>query len=239
MNFEIFPTSPALIGRAAEQFIKTAAQSIQEHGHFSVALSGGSTPRILYARLATLPVPWQNIHLFWGDERCVPPNHSYSNYLMTVENLLDHIAIPPENIHRIPGELPPEQAAEAYEQDLRAFFGTSPRFDLVLLGMGDDGHTASLFPGSPALAESARWAVATEHTIPPLPLVPRVTLTFGVLNAARRVIFIVTGVGKAEKLAQIQGGENSLPAAQIQPTDGELLWIVDESAAGNLKRQTK
>jgi 6-phosphogluconolactonase len=234
MNTETFPTPPALVERAAQLFSQTAAQAIQEHGRFAVALSGGSTPRALYARLATLQLPWQAIHLFWGDERCVPPDHPDSNYRMTAESLLDQILIPPENIHRIPGELPPEQAAEAYEQDLRAFFGDSPRFDLVLLGMGDDGHTASLFPGAPALAESVRWAVATEHTAPPLPLVSRVTLTFGVFNAACRVVFLVSGSGKAPRLAEIQRGGSSLPAAHIQPQDGELLWLMDSDAAFQL-----
>jgi 6-phosphogluconolactonase len=235
MNFETFPASSALVERAAGLFIETAAHAIRARGRFAAALAGGSTPRALYERLARMPLDWQNIHFFWGDERCVPPSHADSNYRMTAESLLDHIPIPKENIHRISGELPPAQAAESYEQELRAFFGDSPRFDLALLGMGDDGHTASLFPGSPALAESVRWAVAAEHTAPPLPLVSRVTLTFGVFNAARRVIFLVSGAGKASRLAEIQRGCD-YPAAHIQPTHGDLLWLLDESAASLLKQ---
>jgi len=235
MNFETFPASSALVEQTAELFIETAADAIRARGRFAAALAGGSTPRALYERLSRMPLDWQNIHLFWGDERCVPPGHADSNYRMTAESLLDHIPIPPENIHRILGELSPAQAAESYEQELRAFFGDSPRFDLVLLGMGDDGHTASLFPGSPALAEFVRWAVAVEHTTPPLPLVSRVTLTFGVFNAARRVIFLVSGGGKASRLAEIQRGDD-YPAGRIQPADGDLLWFLDESAASLLKQ---
>lgn len=230
MNFETYSTSSALVEHAAEFFMQTASQSIQARGRFTAALSGGSTPRALYERLVGMPLSWQAIHLFWGDERCVPPVHQDSNYRMTAESLLNRIDIPPKNIHRIPGELSPAQAAEACEQDLRAFFGASPRFDLVLLGMGDDGHTASLFPGSPALAESVRWAVATEHTTPPLPLVSRVTLTFGVFNAARQVVFLASGAGKASRLAEIQRG-GDYPAARVQPQDGMALWLVDKSAS--------
>jgi len=233
MKFETYSTSSALVERATEFFMQTAAQSIQAHGRFAVSLSGGSTPRALYERLAIAKFSWQSIHLFWGDERCNPPEHPDSNYRMTAESLLNHIDIPLENIHRIPGELSPAKAAEAYEQDLRGFFGVSPRFDLVLLGMGDDGHTASLFPDSPALAESVRWAVAAEHTTPPPPLVSRVTLTFGVFNAARRVIFLVSGAGKASRLAEIQRGCD-YPAARIRPTNGEPLWLLDSGAAGLL-----
>ncbi len=235
MHIETFSTPPALVERAADLFIQSAAQSVQARGYFSVALSGGSTPRALYERLAEAEISWQNIHLFWGDERCVLPDHPDSNYRMTAESLLSRITIPPENIHRIQGELPPAQAAEVYEQELRTFFGNSPRFDLVLLGIGDDGHTASLFPDSPALAESVRWAVAAEHTTPPPPLVSRVTLTFGVFNAARRVIFLVSGAGKAARLAEIQRGGDSLPAARIQPANGELLWLADVAAAAHLE----
>ncbi|GAB4501199.1 MAG: 6-phosphogluconolactonase [Anaerolineales bacterium] len=234
MNLEIFANSTALVERAAEIFAESAGQAIQQRGRFSVALSGGSTPRALYERLTRAPLDWQAIHLFWGDERCVPPEHPDSNYRMTAESLLKYIPIPPENVHRAPGELPPAQAAEGYEQELRAFFGDFPRFDLVLLGMGDDGHTASLFPGSPALAESTRWAIAAEHDAPPPPLVARVTLTFGVFNAARRVIFLVSGAGKAQRLMEIQRGGSALPAARIQPVGGELLWLVDSSAAAQL-----
>ncbi|GAB4486554.1 MAG: 6-phosphogluconolactonase [Anaerolineales bacterium] len=228
---EIFPNPTALVNYAADLFTQQAEAS---PGKFSVALSGGSTPRALYERLSTTDlaerIPWPKIHLFWGDERCVPPDHPESNYGMTAGALLSRIPIPTENIHRIRGELPPAEAASLYEAELRAFFGETPAFDLIFLGIGEDGHTASLFPGSPALAETARWVVDVEHTTPPPPLVSRVTLTFGVLNAARRVVFLASGASKAAILAQVWQGVN-LPASQIGPTNGDLLWLVDQAAA--------
>ncbi|MCG2784211.1 MAG: 6-phosphogluconolactonase [Anaerolineae bacterium] len=231
LRISVFPDPYLLVEHAAQLF---AQQAVAARGRFSVALSGGSTPRALYERLASAEfsgrIPWRDIHLFWGDERCVPPDHADSNYRMTAESLLRRVPLPAENIHRIQGELAPHEAAAHYEAGLRAFFGGAPVFDLVLLGMGDDGHTASLFPDSPALAESARWAVAVEHTSPPPPLVSRVTLTFGVFNAARRVVFLVTGAGKAQKLAEIRRGAD-LPAGRIRPPNGDLLWLVDEAAA--------
>ncbi|MCS6992594.1 MAG: 6-phosphogluconolactonase [Anaerolineales bacterium] len=231
---EIFPNPPALVNYAANLFAQMAAAAPER---FSVALSGGSTPRALYERLATNEmakrIPWEKVHLFWGDERCVPPDHPESNYGLTAAALLSRIPLPAENVHRVRGELPPAEAASLYEAELRAFFGETPAFDLVFLGMGEDGHTASLFPGSPALAESVRWAVEVEHTAPPPPLVSRVTLTFQVLNAARQVVFLVTGAAKAGMFAQVWHGA-SFPAAQIRPRDGELLWLVDQAAASEL-----
>ena len=231
LQFSVFPDPYLLVEHAAQLFVQ---QAVATRGRFSAALSGGSTPRALYERLASAEfssrIPWQDVHLFWGDERCVPPDHADSNYRMTAESLLGRVALPAENIHRIHGELAPHEAAAHYEAGLRAFFGSTPVFDLVLMGMGDDGHTASLFPDSPALAESARWAVAVEHTAPPPPLVSRVTLTFGVFNAARRVVFLVTGASKAQKLAEIRRGAD-LPAGRIRPPNGDLLWLVDEAAA--------
>ena len=163
-------------------------------GRFAVALSGGSTPKRMFEQLAKMVMDWKHIHLFWVDERCVPPDHPDSNYGMTAEALLNHIEIPGENIHRIHGEQPPEPAALIYEKELRHFFGEQlPVFDLILLGLGSDGHTASLFPGSPALQEKKRWAVEVKHDAPPPPLVDRVTLTIPVLKEAREVIFLVSG----------------------------------------------
>lgn len=234
MDFETFSTSSALVERAAELFIQTAAQSFLARGYFSVALSGGSTPRALYQLLADTPLAWEHIHFFWGDERCVPPDHADSNYRMTAESLLRRVHIPPENIHRIQGELPPEEAALRYEDALRRFFDDAPRFDLILLGMGEDGHTASLFPNSPALHERTRWVAAVPHTTPPPPLVPRVTLTLPVLNAARQVLFLVSGAGKAQRLAEVLHAPTaspSLPASMIRPDHGDILWMVDQSAA--------
>ncbi|PWH14443.1 MAG: 6-phosphogluconolactonase [Anaerolineae bacterium] len=231
---EIFPTPNALVDYAARLFAQMAEAAPKR---FSVALSGGSTPRALYERL-TAPdlakrIPWRKVHLFWGDERCVPPEHPDSNYGLAASTLLARIRLPVENIHRIRGELPAAEAARLYEAELRAFFGEIPAFDLVFLGMGEDGHTASLFPGSPALAESVRWAIEVEHTAPPPPLISRVTLTFGVLNAARRVIFLVSGASKAEMFAQVWRGAD-FPAAHIRPGKGEVLWLVDQAAAARL-----
>jgi 6-phosphogluconolactonase len=241
-NIHILKDPIEIADYGAELFTSEAQAAIVSRNRFSVALSGGSTPQALYARLASPEfserIPWKAVHLFWGDERCVPPGHADSNYHMAFESLLTRLPIPAGNIHRIQGELPSPDAAARYEGELRAFFGKEPDFDLVLLGLGDDGHTASLFPGSPALSESVRWVVDVEHTTPPLPLVSRVTLTFGVLNAARRVVFLVSGAGKAKILAQVLRGRLSLPAARIQPEHGELLWLVDQAAAGGLERES-
>ncbi len=239
MKIAIVTDMDALTDAAADFFIARSQASIRENGRFSVALSGGSTPRQLYARLAqpalASRVNWEAVHLFWGDERCVPPNHADSNYRMAMESL--RVPIPEQNIHRIQGELSPEEAAAQYEKELRDFFEETPRFDLILLGLGDDGHTASLFPDSPALRERTRWVAAVPHETPPPPLVPRVTLTLPVLNAARQVIFLVSGAGKAERLAEVLHAPTvspSLPASMIQPDDGELLWLIDKPAAAHI-----
>jgi len=234
MDFEIFSTSTALVERAANLFTESALEAVATRGRFAVALSGGGTPRALYARLASSGfsgrIPWLSVHLFWGDERCVPPDQAESNYRTAAEYLLKNISIPAQNVHRIAGELRPVRAAARYENELRAFFGKIPVFDLVLLGMGEDGHTASLFPGSTALNKSKRWVVSVSHKTPPPPLVSRVTLTFRTLNNARRVVFLVSGAGKAPRLAEIRRGAANLPAANIQPVDGELFWLVEQSA---------
>lgn len=224
---------------AADYFIELAQAAYQENKPFAVALSGGSTPKAVYQLLAESPLEWKNIHLFWGDERCVPPDYPDSNYRMTVDSLISHIHIPPQNIHRICGELAPEEAAESYEHELRTYFGEVAHFDLVLLGLGEDGHTASLFPNSFALEERSRWAVAVPHNVPPLPLVPRVTLTLPILNNARHVVFLVSGAAKSARLAEVLRSpikSPSLPATLVQPTDGELVWIMDRSAAGDIEK---
>lgn len=234
----VCPTVESLKRLAAEYFIKQAHRAITENGRFSVALSGGSTPRSLYAYLA-LPevsrrIHWNAVHLFWGDERCVPPDHTDSNFRMVSETLLEHIPIPQSNIHRIPGELQPAEAAAHYEHDLRNYFGETPRIDLALLGMGEDGHTASLFPGSPALDEMTHWVVDVEHLIPPPPLVSRITLTLPVFNAAHNIVFLVAGLSKAARLAEVLAGSvqpDSLPAQAIHPVQGRLFWMVDQFAA--------
>jgi len=222
----------SLARTAAERFVTLAREAIAERSCFVVALAGGSTPRVTYELLPTRQfahrVNWALVHVFWGDERTVPPDHADSNYRMARESLLDKVSIPAANVHRILGELPPQQAAAIYERELLEVLGGDGRFDLVLLGMGEDGHTASLFPGTSALEE----AVA--------PVVPvyvaklcswRVTLTLPLLNAARHVMFLVSGAGKAEALARVRAGER-LPAALIQPRSGQLLWLVDREAHG-------
>jgi len=183
------------------------------------------------------------VHVFWGDERCVPPDNPQSNYQMARETLLDEVPISVSNIHRIRGEEDPEKAAVAYEKELRTFFGVdardgSPRlgFDLILLGMGDNGHTASLFPGSPAVNEKERWVMAQYVEVVSM---WRITLTPVVSNAAKNVLFIVSGAEKAERLRDVLEGPfqpEVLPAQIVRPASGRLLWFVDRTAAARLRR---
>jgi 6-phosphogluconolactonase len=238
----VLPDLSALAYEAAKRFARLARRSIGETGRFAVALAGGSTPRPLYELLATEPfrgqVPWHRVHLFWGDERCVPPDDPQSNYRMVREALLDgSTLLPDENVHRVPAERPPEEAAAAYEEALRAFFrcdDSFPRFDLVLLGMGPDGHTASLFPGGAALDETERSVVANWV---PQQNAWRITLTYGALNAAHHIIFLVAGAGKAVTLREVLQPDSlrpPLPAQQVRPRAGTLTWLVDEAAASQL-----
>jgi 6-phosphogluconolactonase len=229
----------ALAGAAAVHIMEIASRALLDRGFFTIALAGGSTPKAAYALLTNVPMDWERMHIFWGDERCVPPEHSDSNFRMACGAFLESIDIPKENIHRVSGELPAGQAAEAYEDELRLFFPKVefPVFDLILLGLGADGHTASLFPGSPAVEERRRWVAAVEHRHPPEPLVDRVTLTLPVINAARQVTFLVSGADKAESLKGILTpaagqAEPRLPAQLVQPSDGSLLWLVDRAAKG-------
>ncbi|HEX2907968.1 MAG TPA: 6-phosphogluconolactonase [Phototrophicaceae bacterium] len=225
---------------AADLVVETAQAAIAHSGRFTLALAGGSTPRRLYERLAAEPyvskIIWPHVHLFWGDERCVPPDHPDSNYRMARESLLEHILIPGENIHRIQGELAPPEAAALYEQHLRTFFGNEPRFDLILLGMGADGHTASLFPHTPALQERERWVVPN-YALSQQSW--RITLTIPVINAAAHIIFLVAGAKKAETLHRVLTGPylpDELPAQQVQPAQGDVLWLIDKAAARRLNR---
>ena len=242
-DIRIYPDAASLARAASEHFVTLAAEAIAARRRFAVALSGGSTPRATYALLAddefAARLDWSCVHVFWGDERCVPPDHPGSNFRLADEALLSHIPIPSDNIHRVHGELGPEAAAQAYAAALRTFFGTTwPRFDLVLLGMGSDGHTASLFPGSPALRETARSVVAVTACYQDRPA-HRVTLTPPAINAARQVLFLVTGTAKAETLqAVLEGPEGPYPAQRIRPTSGQLIWLVDVEAASRLKGQT-
>jgi 6-phosphogluconolactonase len=236
----VLPDLEAVSQAAAQRFARLA----QTHSPFSVALAGGGTPHRLYELLAAPPfreqIPWERVHAFWGDERCVPPDEPGSNYHVARETLLDHVPLPPDNIHRVRGELDPERAARAYAGELREFFGAPwPAFDLVLLGMGDDGHTASLFPGADALHEKTWPVVGVSAQYQDRPA-RRVTLTPPAINAARQVMFLVVGASKAETLRAVLEGPfqpQVLPAQIVQPTDGHLAWLVDGAAGHQIQRR--
>lgn len=238
---KVFDDSEAVARAAAEEFTRLALESIEARGTFSVALSGGSTPRRVHEILASDDfkgrVPWSSVHVFFGDERTVPPDHAESNYRMANETLLSRVPIPSENVHRIDGVGDAAANALRYESIMRGFFGDVewPRFDLVFLGMGDDGHTASLFPGSAALEEAHAWVapnwVEKFSTW-------RITLTAPAIDAARNVIFLITGASKAERLHEVLKGAHDpsrLPSQMIQPRDGALSWYVDRAAAAKLQ----
>jgi len=222
-----FSDLESLSRAAAEMVVEAAGRSIARDGRFSLALSGGKTPRRLYELLAGVPVDWKKTHLFWGDERCVPRNDPASNYGMAVQALLSSVPVPAQNVHAMPVEIgSPTMAAGAYEQELRSFFRGLPTFDLILLGMGPDGHTASLLPGSAALDEKRRWVVAVDGKggNPP---VPRLTLTYPAINASRQALFMVTGKDKAPVVDAIMKGQASFPAAGVSPLD-RLVWYCSD-----------
>lgn len=240
---QVSPDPAALAREAAGRFVAAARAATEERGRFVVALSGGSTPKALLRLLAEPPyreeVDWRHVHVAWGDERCVPPDDEQSNYRMAREALLDRVPIPPEQIHRMPGEEADRgAAADAYAATLRRLFnlgpGEWPRFDLLHLGLGTEGHTASLFPGSPALAERERLVAA--------PYVEkleayRLTLTPPAINAAREVQFLVAGAEKAAIVREVLRGPRdptALPARVVAPTDGRLVWLLDAAAAARL-----
>jgi 6-phosphogluconolactonase len=236
-NILVFDTPEQVAQAAAERFVDYSIASISDHDLFAVALAGGSTPRRAYELLATdeskSRINWPRVHLFFGDERSVPPDDPQSNYRMVNEALISRVAIPAENVHRIIGEAAPTESAASYEAELKDFFGVIvwPRFDLVWLGMGEDGHTASLFPGSDALQEETRWVVATRHA---QTRQDRITLTLPVINHAARVTFMVTGKDKGATLARVLRSESvdeELPARKIRPVNGLLEWLVDRAAA--------
>ena len=242
------PDAAALAEAAAERLAGVAEEAVARAGRFTVALAGGATPKGLYALLATEPyrarVPWGQAEIFWGDERWVPPEHPESNYRMAAEALLRHVPIRPGQIHRMRGEDPdPGRAAAEYEALLRETFGVAPgvppRLDLVLLGLGADGHTASLFPGSPALRETERLAVAV--FVERLGA-RRLTLTLPVLNEAAAILFLVAGGDKAEALRaalEAAPGAEPLPAQLVRPREGTVTWLVDPAAARLLERKEK
>jgi 6-phosphogluconolactonase len=239
-NLEIYDNAKELAWAAALRFASLAEQSVKERGRFSVALSGGSTPKAMFAILAEKPfadaLPWSATYFFWGDERCVPPDHADSNYRMANETLLSKVAVPRENIFRIPAEDEDhDRAAANYSATIRQFFNSqSPRFDLIFLGMGADGHTASLFPGTTALQIEDRIAVA--NYVEKFQAF-RITLTAATINNAENVIFLVAGEDKAASLKEVLEGEaepQKYPSQLIRPVNGELLWMLDEAAAAEL-----
>lgn len=226
-----------LIERAAQALIQIVQESLCKRDSCTLALSGGNTPRALYEYLAQpscrKAADWRQVHFFWSDERYVPHDHPSSNYRMAFEAWLQYLTIPSSNIHPMPtGFEKPDEAARAYEDELRRYLfipagAVFPCFDLILLGLGEDGHTASLFPGDHALEASERWCVPATAPVEPK---QRLTLTFPVINSAERVWFLVTGASKAGVLKQVlysAPGETSLPASRVKPERGELIWWLD------------
>ena len=238
MNLLVYETPAELAEAAARDFAIRAEEAIDERGSFAVALAGGSTPKATYEALArdySGELDWGRVHVFFGDERTVPPDHEDSNYRMSHEALLSRV--PVGGVHRMRGELPRAEAAAAYEEELREFSEQDdfPSLDLILLGLGEDGHTASLFPETSALDVTDRWVVAN----PVLKLeTTRLTLTIPVINAAKAVTFLVAGEGKAWALREILEGDadpRAYPAKLVHPESGDLSWMVDRAAASLLK----
>jgi 6-phosphogluconolactonase len=238
-TFLIKPDATELINTAADKLVDYANQCVAERGQFTFALSGGSTPKAFYELMASEPwrsqMPWKNSIILFGDERAVPHDDPRSNYQMAAQALLYKVGILPENIWRLRGEAENlDEAAQEYERRLRELDGV---IDLTLLGMGPDGHTASLFPSSPILTEMQRLCVSTPEA-PLEPHVRRLTLTYSAINASRQVWILVTGGSKAERLQQVLEGEHQphqLPIQGVHPLDGELVWMLDSAAASQLK----
>jgi 6-phosphogluconolactonase len=234
-ELEIFDDAEAVADAAAVRFAMATEQTLWDRDLCRIALAGGSTPRATYALLGASPyrerVEWERLEIFFGDERCVPPDHADSNYRMAKEALLERVPIHPSLVHRIAGERPPVEAAAAYAEEL-AQLGHPPRLDLVLLGMGPDGHTASLFPGTTALAENE--ALVVPNYVDKL-AAWRVTMTVPLLNAARRVLVTAVGAQKAEALRQaLEEPPGTVPIQLVRPFDGELVFVVDRAAASKL-----
>jgi len=226
---------PAALARHVAEWMTVAA--LAASAPFRVSLSGGSTPKALYTLLASDAFrgrfPWQRVAWYWGDERFVPHDHPDSNYRMTREAMLAKASVPPENIHPVPADGTPEQAAARYERTLQEAYGAAvldparPLFDLTLLGLGADGHTASLLPGEPVLQERKRWVAAVSHGRPEV----RITMTYPAIESSRRVAFLVAGKDKAAIFKAIRAGGSQVPAARVRPV-GDLIWFVDRAAAG-------
>jgi 6-phosphogluconolactonase len=248
-SLHVYETPEAVALAAADEFAAIATAAVAARGRCAIALSGGSTPKRLFQLLAARgadALPWSQIELWWGDERSVPPEHADSNYRMASQALLNPLGLDAANVHRMLGELADHAAAAAqYEQALAATLGAPPIFDLILLGMGPDGHTASLFPNSAALDEGLgstppRWVVANQVTSPLVGgTATRLTLTAPAINAARQVRFVVAGPDKAAALAAVLEGPRDphrFPSQLIHPHPGELRWLIDRAAASELRR---
>lgn len=224
----------------AQLFGRVAAQSVYRRGRFNVALSGGSTPRAMHSLLARQrhisDMPWQRTHIFWVDERCLPPDHPESNFGQAQIDFVTRVPLSSNQLHPMPVTLPPQQGSSAYKRELKSYFrpapGRMPVFDLIFLGIGADGHTASLFPGAPADSVDRRWVIAVKGGNPD---VFRLSLNFPVINAARRVVFQVTGEQKSSIVKEVLEGDSpDLPAARIDPRNGRLTWLIDRAAASKL-----
>lgn len=247
-TYFVSPTADAVAAAAAQLFADCAKAAVSARGTARIAISGGSTPKRMFALLAdpdkpyAAEIPWEKIDLFWVDERCVPPTDSDSNFKMTKEALLDHVPLAAEKVHRMIGEIDPAQAAAEYESEIRNAFklegAETPTFDLILLGMGDDGHTASLFPHTAALHEMG--LIVTANHVPQKDTW-RVTLTWPVINQGRKVAFLIEGAAKATVLADVLLGPydpESKPSQIIRPTSGELSFLLDSAAAAKLPEPT-
>ncbi len=241
MHIAIYPDIDTLSQQAAQYVVRIASESIAAHGRFTIALSGGTTPRKLYTLLGSEPyssqIDWQLVHIFWGDERCVPPDNPDSNYSMAQEVLLSKIPIPALQVHRMPADQPGRDAAsQAYTTEMQRTFGTHgiPGFDLIQLGMGSEGHTASLFPHQASLHEKQRLVMPVSVPKPPP---DRLTFTPPLLNAARNILFLVTGSDKAVALQAVLEGEyqpEEYPAQIVRPPNGEVVWMLDKAVAAKL-----
>ncbi len=238
-DIRVFDDSAALATQAAIEFQTRSHAAVRDHGRFAVALSGGKTPKAMFELLCSTDfeedIPWESVHVFWGDERCVPPHDPRSNYGMTQAVLLDRVPIPAANVHRMEGEDEPHAAAVKYSEELERFFAGPAKFDLTYLGLGPDGHTASLFPHTGALSVTDKQCVANcadEKIDPPW----RLTLTYPALNASQSVIFLVGGRDKTEIVAKVLEGPRDpqlLPAQGIEPA-GVLIWLLDRAASAKL-----
>jgi 6-phosphogluconolactonase len=240
LKIEVLSDLEALSHRAASIFLDASKNSIKTQKRFAVALSGGLTPRRMYTLLGSKSyhdkIEWRHVHLFWADERCVPKENEESNFRLAYESFLSKISVPASNIHRVKGEEDPEKAGKDYENDMRKFFGISgiPVFDLTILGMGEDGHTASLFPDSKALEEKIRLALPVYMKRPKC---DRVTLMLPILNNSAQILFLVSGPSKANIVNEILGKEGKkerYPAGLINPSRGNIIWLIDRQAAANL-----